>query len=60
MTARILSREPMEDFKPVTLTGHKRGLVGAWFGPQGAGDVYTVSSDGAMFHWLYNSVTRSV
>lgn len=57
MTARILSREPMEDFKPVTLTGHKRGLVGAWFGPQGAGDVYTVSSDGAMFHWLYNSVT---
>lgn len=51
MTVRILSREPEEGFTPCTLTGHKRAVVGAWFGPDGAHQVVSVSADGGIFLW---------
>ena len=51
MTVRILSREPEEGFTPCTLTGHKRAVVGAWFGPEGAHQVVSVSADGGIFLW---------
>ena len=57
MTVKILSREPEEDFVPVTLTGHKRAVVGAWFGPGGANEVVSVSADGGMFLWGRSAVS---
>ena len=60
MTVKVLSREPEEDFVPVTLTGHKRAVVGAWFGPAGAHEVVSVSADGGMFHWERSSATGLV
>ena len=57
MTVKVLSREPEEDFTPVTLTGHKRSVVGAWFGPGGAREVISVSADGGMFLWECSAAT---
>ena len=57
MTAKIFSREPEEGWQPVTLTGHKRAVVGAWFGPAGAHQVVTVSADGGLFLWERSPAT---
>ncbi|KAL5256599.1 hypothetical protein ACHWQZ_G011746 [Mnemiopsis leidyi] len=57
MTVKVLSREPEEDFTAVTLTGHKRSVVGAWFGPGGASEVISVSADGGMFLWERSATT---
>lgn len=60
MTVKVLSRDPEEGFVPVTLTGHKRSVVGAWFGPGGAREVVSVSADGGMFLWEFSAVTGYV
>ena len=57
MTVKVLSREPEENFVPATLTGHKRSVVGAWFGPGGAQEVISVSADGGMFLWERSALT---
>jgi periodic tryptophan protein 2 len=56
-TARVWTTDPVEDYIPVTLSGHKTSVVGAYIEkiPQG-GDgrmrkIYTVSSDGAVAAW---------
>lgn len=49
-TARIYSLDPIPGYVPVTLSGHRGSIVGAYFG--GEGDVvYTISKDAAAFVW---------
>ena len=53
-TARVYSLDPVPGFVPVTLSGHKTNVVFASF--VGDGDtVYTVSKDGACFHWMWKT-----
>ncbi|TAQ87241.1 hypothetical protein B7494_g4429 [Chlorociboria aeruginascens] len=52
LTARIWSLNPEGDFIPTTLAGHREGVVGAWFSKDQE-IIYTVSKDGAVFHWAY-------
>ncbi|RCI07452.1 hypothetical protein L249_4526 [Ophiocordyceps polyrhachis-furcata BCC 54312] len=52
LTARIWSLDAEEGFTPTVLSGHKQGVVGAWFS-QDQETIYTVSKDGAVFDWRY-------
>ncbi|KFH41296.1 Periodic tryptophan protein-like protein [Hapsidospora chrysogenum ATCC 11550] len=52
LTVRIWSLNPEEGFQPTVLSGHKQGVVGAWFS-QDQETIYTVSKDGAVFMWKY-------
>ncbi|PFH57377.1 hypothetical protein XA68_15138 [Ophiocordyceps unilateralis] len=52
LTARIWSVDPEDGFRPTVLSGHKQGVVGAWFS-QDQETIYTVSKDGAVFDWRY-------
>ncbi|KAH8888717.1 WD40 repeat-like protein [Thozetella sp. PMI_491] len=52
LTARIWSLKLEEGFTPTVLSGHKQGVVGAWFSKDQE-TIYTVSKDGAMFDWQY-------
>lgn len=47
---RLYTREPLENFKPVTLTGHRDCVVGAWWSEDGK-SIYSVSADGSCFTW---------
>ncbi|KAL8410063.1 hypothetical protein RB594_008238 [Gaeumannomyces avenae] len=51
-TARIWSLNAEEGFTPTVLSGHKEGIVGAWFSLDQE-TIYTVSKDGAVFKWQY-------
>lgn len=51
MTARIYSRDPVADFVPVTLSGHRAPLTAVWFASDG--EIYTVSRDAALFVWRW-------
>ncbi|EDV24827.1 uncharacterized protein TRIADDRAFT_50274 [Trichoplax adhaerens] len=50
MTSRVYSTNPMEDFAPVTLPGHKSAIVLSCFTEKSL-NIYTVSKDGALFIW---------
>ena len=50
MTVHIYTREPLEDFSPLTMTAHRDAVVGAWWSRCGT-RVYSVSRDGACFTW---------
>ncbi|KAJ5495301.1 Periodic tryptophan protein 2 [Penicillium diatomitis] len=52
LTARVWSLDPEDGFEPTTLTGHRYGVVGAWFDANQE-LIYTVSQDGALFRWEY-------
>lgn len=52
LTARIWSLNPEEGFVPTVLSGHKQGVIGAWFS-ENQETIYTVSKDGAVFDWQY-------
>ncbi|KAI8067729.1 WD40 repeat-like protein [Gongronella butleri] len=54
MTAKIYSLNPMPDFKPVTLSGHRSTVLGAYFSKDMA-HIYTISKDGALFHWRHTT-----
>ncbi|KAK3939540.1 WD40-repeat-containing domain protein [Diplogelasinospora grovesii] len=54
LTARIWSLTPEEGFVPTVLSGHRSGVVGAWFSKDQE-TIYTVSKDGAAFQWEYVS-----
>ncbi|KXX74157.1 Periodic tryptophan protein 2 [Madurella mycetomatis] len=54
LTARIWSLNPEEGFTPTVLSGHRQGVVGAWFSKDQE-TIYTVSKDGAVFDWQYTS-----
>ncbi|KAJ2688489.1 U3 snoRNP protein [Coemansia spiralis] len=47
MTTKIFSVDPIEDFVPTTLSGHRSSVVGAWFAKDMRA-IYTVSDDGAV------------
>ncbi|KAJ1863412.1 U3 snoRNP protein [Coemansia sp. RSA 989] len=47
MTTKIFSVNPIEGFKPTTLTGHRYAVVGSWFSKDMRA-IYTVSMDGAI------------
>lgn len=53
LTARIWSLDFEESFVPTTLAGHREGLIRAWFSSDQEA-IYTVSHDGALFHWTYS------
>jgi periodic tryptophan protein 2 len=50
LTIRIYTREPLENYKPITLAGHRDAVVGAWFSDDGE-SVYSVGRDGSCFTW---------
>jgi periodic tryptophan protein 2 len=52
MTARIWSIDQEEGHAQTTLSGHRQGIVGAWFSKDQE-TIYTVSKDGALFMWKY-------
>ncbi|EHA51562.1 periodic tryptophan protein 2 [Pyricularia oryzae 70-15] len=52
LTARIWSLNQEEGFTPTVLSGHRQGVVGAWFSMDQE-TIYTVSKDGAVFDWQY-------
>ncbi|KAK3328496.1 WD40-repeat-containing domain protein [Cercophora scortea] len=54
LTARIWSLNPEGGFTPTVLSGHRQGLVGAWFSKDQE-TIYTVSKDGAVFDWQYTA-----
>lgn len=54
LTARIWSLDAEEGFIPTVLSGHRQGVVGAWFSKDQE-TIYTVSKDGAVFDWQYVS-----
>jgi len=52
LTARIWSLDTEEGFVPTVLSGHRQGVVGAYFSKDQE-TIYTVSKDGAVFEWKY-------
>ncbi|KAJ3217190.1 hypothetical protein HDU67_008319 [Dinochytrium kinnereticum] len=50
MTLRILTPQPSETFRPFVLTGHRDGIVGAWFSESGD-TIFSVGRDGSLFKW---------
>jgi periodic tryptophan protein 2 len=52
LTARIWSLNSEEGFTPTILSGHRQGVVGAWFSDDQE-TIFTVSKDGAVFEWKY-------
>jgi WD40 repeat protein len=57
MTAHIYSLVPTEGFTHMTLGGHRDAVLGAWFSKDSKA-IYTISKDGALFHWRYASVAN--
>ncbi|XP_078369162.1 periodic tryptophan protein 2 homolog isoform X4 [Oculina patagonica] len=53
MTGRIFSLFPVQNFTPVTLSGHRNTVRGCYFEEKSL-DTYTVSCDGALFCWKCN------
>jgi periodic tryptophan protein 2 len=52
LTARIFSLDPEEGFLPTTLSGHREGVLAAYFSKDQE-KIYTISKDGAVFRWEY-------
>jgi periodic tryptophan protein 2 len=52
LTARIWSLDPEEGFVPTTMSGHREGVLGAYFSKDQE-TIYTISKDGAVFQWAY-------
>jgi len=52
LTVRIWSLNAEQGFIPTVLSGHRQGVVGAWFSNDQE-TIYTVSKDGAVFDWQY-------
>ena len=47
MTTKIYSVDPIKDFTPITLSGHRDKVIGAWFDNE-MKTIYTISKDGAI------------
>ncbi|KAI7872555.1 putative WD repeat protein [Spinellus fusiger] len=56
MSIRIYSVDPQSNYTPPVLTGHRDAVVGAWFSKDKK-SIYSVSRDGALFHWKYSTYT---
>lgn len=57
LTTRIWSLDPEDGFAPTVLAGHRAVVCGAWFSKDQE-TIYTVSTDGALFHWSYRAGSR--
>ncbi|KAG0576923.1 hypothetical protein M758_5G111300 [Ceratodon purpureus] len=57
LTVKVFSVNRLEDYRSVTLSGHRDVLVGAYFAKplvrEDSVGLYTVSRDGALFEWRY-------
>lgn len=51
LTARVFSLDPVNGYEPPTLSGHRDRIVSCFWGDSAASSCYTVSKDGALFHW---------
>jgi periodic tryptophan protein 2 len=58
LTARIWSLDPEEGFVPTTLAGHREGVLSAHFSKDQE-TIYTISKDGAVFHWAYGRIPNA-
>ena len=55
MNVRISSVHKHEDFIPVTLAGHRTGVVNAFFSNDG-NNLYSVSEDGTVIEWKWDEI----
>mmetsp|Transcript_13043 Transcript_13043/g.19250 ORF Transcript_13043/g.19250 Transcript_13043/m.19250 type:complete len:929 (-) Transcript_13043:181-2967(-) len=52
LTARIYRMQPPAGYIPVTLSGHRNGVIACFVGPElPVRQVYTIAKDGAVFVW---------
>ncbi|KAL0096596.1 WD40 repeat-like protein [Phycomyces blakesleeanus] len=56
LSIRIFTVDPLPDFVPPVLSGHRDTVMGAWFSADRQ-NIYSVSKDGALFHWKYGTYT---
>lgn len=59
MTVRLYSRDPVEGFVPITLSGHRSTVVGV-FWRDGIDGLWTVARDGAFFVWRWEAKAEAV
>jgi periodic tryptophan protein 2 len=59
LTARIWSLDPLPEFIPTTLAGHREGVIGAYFSKDQE-TIFTISKDGAVFQWEYTGNPRAI
>ncbi|KAI9920873.1 hypothetical protein PsorP6_001750 [Peronosclerospora sorghi] len=52
LSARVFSVDPYPNFKPLTLSGHRDIVVGAFFADDDK-SIFTVARDGGAFQWKY-------
>ncbi|OWZ21378.1 Periodic tryptophan protein 2 [Phytophthora megakarya] len=52
LSARVFSVDPYPGFKPLTLSGHREVVVGAFFAEDDQ-SIFTVGRDGGAFQWKY-------
>uniref|UniRef100_A0AAV1TXW6 Small-subunit processome Utp12 domain-containing protein n=1 Tax=Peronospora matthiolae TaxID=2874970 RepID=A0AAV1TXW6_9STRA len=52
LSARVFSVDPYPGFKPLTLSGHRDVVVGAFFAKDDR-SIFTVGRDGGAFEWKY-------
>ncbi|POM57838.1 Periodic tryptophan protein 2 [Phytophthora palmivora] len=52
LSARVFSVDPYPGFKPLTLSGHRDVVVGAFFAEDDK-SIFTVGRDGGAFEWKY-------
>eukprot|EP00124_Ichthyophonus_hoferi_P002564 Ihof_evm3s179 gene=Ihof_evmTU3s179 len=57
MTAKVYTLHPVPNAKPITFSGHRSSVVGAFFSADMA-HIYTVSKDGALFIWTRSTEAR--
>ena len=55
MNVRLFSVGRYRDFYTVTLTGHRSGVLGAYFSSDGK-EVYSVCADGGVLEWKWSEV----
>jgi periodic tryptophan protein 2 len=61
-TARIWTLHTTRDYQPVTLSGHKTKIIGAYFGydeQHRIDSAYTISEDGALVSWKAKAETST-
>jgi len=59
-TARLWTLQTVENYVPITLSGHKHPLVGAFFGKcigaakNNLDTIFTISEDGSLYNWKFD------
>ena len=55
MNVRIFSVQVYDDFIPITLSGHRSSVVGAYFAADGK-HIYSVCNGGGVLEWEWSEV----